>query len=1530
MEYCPFMRKLARILWIVLVVLIALLAAAWIALQTPRVQTYALDKLAGKFLEGKPTEIHFDRIRLRPFNTIVIRNLAIIDKEPQYPCEEVMEKLGIAEFIPQDTLFAAGYIVAKFELVNPTGGGGFHLSKVLVRDGLVNVVVEEKTEYYSCNLQRMFDIRRGDGEMKEKTKDVFEIDKAVLKNMRYSMQIIRKKRPYIKPGGIDWTDLDIRDVWAEGSNLRMSKGIMTATLEKCRFREKSGYVCDNISASTAVGMGQAVVEDIHLQDPWSDARFDHYTMSFAKPKAFRTYVDSVRMDLKILPCDLSLKTLSYFLPPLRGMSGNFRVEGQAEGYFPGINIRGLKIATPDDSFRIRLDGRVNGLPKTDRLGLNMSLSECSGSVGAVERMAGEILGKEVSFGDKVPDFDFDLGGSVKGALDDLKTKVDLKTNLGGASADLRITDLTKKEKELKISGDVSTRNLNVGKIIGKDIIGPVSMSTTLSASLRGAGGPAITVDPANITRLNLNRYDYSGIVARGSFSKSKFDGRIACHDPNLNFLFQGIFALSPKTRNSLYKFYANIGHADLKALNIAKKVNSTAALRVNADFVHSGGGDLRGNIKLADIVLTSNDEKHELGTVQISSFSKPEDYHIELSSSFAEASYTGTSPVTRFVTDLIGLTAKKEVPSLFADPAYKWNGDSYDLSFKCINTSDITAFLKPGLYVDNDTSMDLHIDGDANLTARVKSRRIAMRDKYLKFIDCRLDNASDCISGTLDCEDIKVGTVLLQNNSIQIFADDDNIGVGYSCRGSGDDSSEGLKTAGEFYVRGEFARAEDNVLDLNIGVLPSSFRINSDEWSIMPAQIGIHGGDIKVDEMNFSNGEQDLSVSGGFSRHHADTLSVILDKFSLGNVNNFLSNDLYRVGGKMTGEALVTSGEDKPVGLLCDFLIDSTSFSGTSLGTVLASSRWNDENKRMDISLANSVDGRSSIDAQGSFTPSTKNLDLVAKLDRFDVGVAKPLFKGVFSDMSGYMSGRIYAEGPLNELEIASDGGRFVDTRLTVDYTHVPYVANGPFFIDSYGLVFNDIEIKDDFKGTGVIRGGVSFNHFKDIKLNTVINVRDMLCMDIPEKGNDGFYGRIFANGDVTLTGPTRAVNIGVNAVTSSPGELHIPTSSAGKTATNLLKFKEREEVVYIDEYDLMMNNYATATRKKGSDLSVKVRVQATPVVETFLEVDRESGNRLSGFGNGLIDIEVRPSRSIFNLKGDYTISSGIYKFVALGIAQRDFTIKEGSSIKFNGAVADSDLNIDAIYKTKAAISTLIADDESVSARRNVECGLNISDKLSNPKLKFSIDIPDLNPSTKSKVENALSTEDKVQKQFLSLLISNGFLPDEQSGIVNNSSVLYSNVAELMAGQLSNILQKLDIPVDLGLNYQPNEKGTDIFDVAVSTQLFNNRVVVNGNIGNRQYSTTSSAEVVGDVDIEIKLDRPGALRLNLFSHSADQYTNYLDNSQRNGLGLTYQQEYNRFKDMIRRLFAGRKKREKLDLEEQERIKAEGVKVITIE
>ena len=415
----------------------------------------------------------------------------------------------------------------------------------------------------------------------------------------------------------------------------------------------------------------------------------------------------------------------------------------------------------------------------------------------------------------------------------------------------------------------------------------------------------------------------------------------------------------------------------------------------------------------------------------------------------------------------------------------------------------------------------------------------------------------------------------------------------------------------------------------------------------------------------------------------------------------------------------------------------------------------------------------------------------------------------------------------------------------------------------------------------------------------------------------------------MNISGPFSSLLLDVDATTVKGGSFHIPLNSVTAAGgSDLLIFKEPVREIYMDPYELMMSRLVE-TRKEESDLDVRVRVNATPQVEANLEVDKATGNVFTGRGAGTIALEVRPSKDIFTINGDYTLNNGNFHFNAMGITSKDFTVLNGSSIKFNGDIMDSDLSIDAQYSLKTSLSNLIADTTSVGTRRTVDCGISITDKLRNPQLAFSINVPDLDPMTRSRVESALSTDDKVQKQFIALLITNNFLPDEQSGIVNNSNLLASNVADLMANQLNNILQKLDIPLDLGLNYAESGTGTSIFDVALSTQLFNNRVIVNGSVGNRQRMTSNTSDVVGDLDIEVKMDKTGQVRLNLFSHSADEYTNYLDNSQRNGVGVAYQKEFDTLKQFFKDLFSTKAQRQARELEKATR-EEDGKVVINVE
>lgn len=1521
------MKVLKRILWILLISVLTVVGICLIAIQTPAVQTRVTQAVAENYLSNIDGDVSFSKISLRPFHTLIIRDFVIVDKNPVRPAEDIIDSFTEQGWEPYDTLVKAEYVVAAFSLkglVKVFKGEALEINKLSVRNGRFHLVLEP---YRKMNVKRIFRVKaKPQGKPKE-PKDLFWVKKVIVRNFEYSMTQVKKPLKSVPEGCINWFDLHVMDVNAEGSNIRMKNGIVTATLEKCSFMEKSGYECKLVSASTAIGNGQAVIQDIHIKDEWSNVYLPHFIMSWHSKYDFRRYLDKVGMDFKFDQTKLSSQSLGYFAPAIKKMNLEVIADGSVYGPTSGMRFDNFNFRTSDDSFSIDLNGDISGLPILDQARFDLTLDNCNTTVDGLEKLVQGVTGNpRFRLGKVRPSTWASLFGRMRGEVNDLDASLYLGSGVGDVLADVKVYNAMDKSKAIKVIGDLMTEDLNLGKILGNNLLGDCTISTTVKADIDRSKGPVLSIESLLVDKLGLKGHNYTDIIADGTLSKEKFEGNVISSDPACDFEFKGLFSLAKKPKDAVYQFYANVNHADLHQMNLDKREASVVSFVTDANFKRSKG-QLLGTIKVEDLVLES-EEKHEVGNIDISSRSNDGVYRISLTSDFADAEYTGSKPITSFFGDLSNITVKKEIPALFNKKAENWDGSTYDISMQVKDMSEVTGFFKPGLYIDRNTSLGLSVDDGGKVDGWVKSHRIALKENYLKDIDLKLDNSDDHLSGNMSCEEISLASMLLQNDAIRLHVNDNEFGIGFSF-----ENDDNMVNSGEFVARGDVSRDSQGILGVDIGILPSGFNLIDEEWSIMPAEISIRGKSIKVDGVQFTNGDQAIFVDGGITKEGRDTLNIAAERFDLSAVSPFISKHDYRLRGAMTGSVLVTSDFEKKKGILADFLIDSTAFAGTDFGTVIASSIWNNADSSFDIDLENDLGGKTSLTASARYFPADKQLKASADLDKQDITCIKDLVTGVFEEIDGTISGHVEAEGPIDNLDLKTRNGRLT-ARLLIDYIHVPYQVDGPFHADASGLYFDDIPVKDDYRGTGAVKGGVYWDHFRNLKLGIHIDGRNIEAIAKPESDNEGYYCNAFGTGTVDITGDLSTVLVTVDMFSSERSKFGLLLANSGKNKnTGLLKFKEPVVEVVFDPYEEMISQLRKSEeKKKKTAVDVRLLIHATPLAEAMLEIDKDTGSAITGRGNGLIDADIKHDKPI-NLKGDYTLDDGSLHMNLMGIASRDFTINEGSSVKFNGDVQESELNIDAIYKTKASLSTLIGDTTSVNSRRNIDCYLKVTGRLKEPKVNFAIDVPDLDPSVKAKVENALSTEDKVQKQVIALLVTNNFLPDEQSGINNNaaSSALYSNAANILTNQLNNIFAKLNIPLDLGLNYQQNNRGNDVFDVNVSTQLFNNRVIINGNIGNRQYKNgNNNSEVAGDIDIEIKLDRSGAFRLNLFSHSADQYTNYLDNSQRNGLGVTYQQEFNKISEVFKYMFAGRKKREQLDAEEIQRQQEEGMKTIVIE
>ncbi len=1475
-------------------------------IQLPKVQTFVAGKVVQVLDQKLDADIRFEKVHLRPFRTLVLKNVEIIDRNP------VHDALNPSS-VPVDTFFRAEYITATFTLESLIKQEGVHFGEVTVSNAQMNLVLEDKEnigdgDIKTDNLSRIFRLKKPETP-KISEKEIFHINSVVIEDMGFTMKNYGADRiPYY--GGINWDDLDVKDINLTAKGLQFKAGIMSGKAEELSFREKSGYIVRRMSGSAKVGRGKTIVDDLRINDAWSELYLPVFMMSYDNVKAFNDFISKVKLDADIAPSRLNFKTLAYFVPQLEGNSLKAGISGRASGFVDDFRIRDLKMASEAGGFSGTVNGRMTGLPDMEKTSLQARVNKMNMTSEGLGLFLSEWMKDgEINLGDYAKGYTFMVDASVDGPLNSMGINADIFSFIGGLKADVTIGNLIDSTKAISVRGTASSEDLDIGRMISNDIVGPITMRTGLEAVLGDV--PSVRIDSLFIDRLNFNSYDYSGIKAVGALSEQMFNGTIIASDPNLNFILQGGFALSAKTRNARYQFYANVTDADLNAINIDKRGKSKLRFQTNANFTKTGNGNILGNVDIANLIFENRDSTNHIGNINLTSHSNDDVYKIRLRSRFADGSYTGTAPITDFIKDIRDITVKREIPALFANPEFTWNGRSYSFDFNSHDSMSLLAFIMPGAYIHKDSRIRLSIDTTGVMKAALNSQRIAMGGNFLKNVTLAADNMNGSFSGELSAEEFLVAGVSMANNTAKFLAGDNHIGASWSF-----DNQNESGNHGELVMNADLSR-EDDRLDIMMDILPSAIYLNSKEWKIQPSSIKVRGRELDVNSFEIISGDERIYAYGSTSMTQADTLTLSLDRFDISVLNSMTGSD-FGLRGAATGNVRLTSPLHSK-GLLADVLCDSTYIAGEPLGTVTLGSSWNDDFKRFDITLRNELDGKRNIDATAKLAPKTRILDGSIRLDSLRIKYAEPFLTDVFSEMDGFISGEILAEGPVNGLEISSRDTRLESAALKVAFTNVPYYADGGFSLTDQGVAFDNMAIRDRYNGTGTVSGSIDWDRFNDISFDTHLKVTDIEGIDLRREQSEDFYGNVFATGNVSITGPINSLVLTVDAVTAKSGQLHIPMSGAATSGgrTNLLKFKELSREEYIDPYEIMMARMVTE-EKRNSNFDVKLRVEASPNVEVFVEIDESTGNVLTANGNGLIELEV--GEDLFNINGDYTLTGGKYNFSALGLVNRGFDIQDGSTINFSGDIMASTLDIEALYVTKTSLAALLSDDNSVSNRRTVECGIHITDRLSNPRLEFTIEVPDLNPMVKSRVESALSTEDKIQKQFLSLLLSNSFLPDEQSGIANNTSMLYSNVTEAMANQLSNILHKLDIPLDLGLKYQPTEQGTDLFDVAVSTQLFNNRVVVNGNIGNKEYSSGGTQnDVVGDLDIEIKLNRSGAFRLNIFSHSADLYSNYLDNSQRNGVGLMYQTEFNSMRQFFRNMFSDKETRQANKLIEQQSI-----------
>ena len=475
-------------------------------------------------------------------------------------------------------------------------------------------------------------------------------------------------------------------------------------------------------------------------------------------------------------------------------------------------------------------------------------------------------------------------------------------------------------------------------------------------------------------------------------------------------------------------------------------------------------------------------------------------------------------------------------------------------------------------------------------------------------------------------------------------------------------------------------------------------------------------------------------------------------------------------------------------------------------------------------------------------------------------------------------------------------------------------------------MVIKNFEVYDERGNKTLAEGSVDTKYFRDIYLNLNLQTNNFNFLNTTEKDNQMFYGRIFASGFIKIKGPPDNLSMDINARSEKNSVFFIPLYGSEEVNENdFIKFvsasgkesrKSEEE----------KNRYEVNLR----GLSLNFNLDVTNDAEVQLIFDPKVGDILKGRGNGPLKIYVN-TLGKFEIFGDITIESGDYLFTLQNVINKKFEVEPGGKISWNGDPEDANIDVTAVYALRTPVSPLDPTlfEGSTSKRIPVECVIEMTGKLMNPTIKPDIVLPTADQETQRIVKNSTSTEEELMKQFLSLLVVNSFYSNQQSygsfGGTGAATTAFASAgvatSELLSNQLNHWLSQISKDVDIGFNYRPgSEVSSDEYEVALSTQILNDRVTINGNVdmgGNQTTQTNASTRtnnIVGDFDIDVKITENGKVHMKAFNRANDNLL-FQTSPYTQGVGVFFREDFNtfggllrRYKDAIVELFTSDKKK----------------------
>ncbi len=1450
-------KKILRILLWTVAVLLLLIGSSFVLLQVPSVQTWLAQRATAYLSDELKTKVTVGKVSIQFFKKVSLKNLYIED-------------------LHHDTLFYADELLIDIKELS-TSQHYLDLNKITL-DHAKFFLTRHHGEN-SDNLKFLSDYFASGDTSATSAKWTIKLRDVRFEDVTFRHDVEDDKP---EPGGVDFAHLDVKNVYGDLNDISFVNDSIFVNVDKLRFKDKSGFQLDELSTDAKVASDELRLNKLIIRTPSTDLHTD-LTFRYDSMSAFNDFLEKINFNSHFKNSTVSFTDIAFFATDLKGMNSHVKLDGDFKGTVSKFHGKNVTISFGEHSF-FKGNVAMTGLPVISETYMDILATDVQVNKKDIESIPLPPFNEHNHL--EVPENLVTLGkvnfkGKFTGFFSDFVAYGNITTDIGFISSDMNLK-VDRQKKTTIYSGHISTNHFNVGKVFSSNDLGEL----TMSADIKGSGLKLENADAklnGTIEAIGFRGYVYRGIKLNGEVAKKLFSGAVAIHEPNIDLDFSGTINFKPAVPD--FNFTADIGKAHLDTLNLFNmKGEEMLKTKIVAHFSGKKIDDLEGTIRVDSTDFRFDKVLYHINHMFVSAENINSARSINIQSDNLDADFKG-----QFEFSTLGDAFKQIMPRYLSNVILpvKSIPSKQDFSFniRLKNMSVITENFFPSWEVDPNTTINGKFNSLTNdILLNIESSSV--RFKNFHFVNTRL-NAS---AGN---ETMKVAL-----DAGQLFYSDSSYipSFQFNASTSGNKISFMLQMADSTVyadranLKGELNFASSKKFDLQFK--ESSIALGNEIWTMDPGnKISFDSSAIDIRSFSFSKSNEQVNINGIVSKNEKDQLVADFKNFNLKNLNPLLVSSNIKIGGLLNGKAIVADAYKK-IKLVSNLDIEKIQFNDDTLGNASFITGYDADKKKISVDAYIQNGSVKTIAVTGEYQTDKEkdNLDFNVKLNNFYLTTIAKYIDDIVSELSGRLSADLKLTGDFSR-PVFKGNLNLNRVHCKVNYLNTRYNFTNDITVGENYFELKDFKIFDERSESAIANGRITHSYFKDFYFNVNLDANKFQCLNTGVSENAIYYGTANASGSAYFSGPLESMNMQIQFTSEKGTEIYIPlTNTSEVSQSNFISFREKGKFNIAN---------ALTNRVNLSGIKLDMTLDMTPDAEIQIIFDEKIGDKIIGRGYGNLRLDINTVGD-FNMYGTYSIESGSYMFTLQNIINKKFEIERGGSISWGGNPYDADINLDAVYTTSTSTLYKILPDSSYRTRLKVDCRLNLSNKLMNPTIKYSINVRGVDASAQSQIQSALNSEAEVSKQMFGLLVLNQFIPtgitSQASNKVDAGAGAGASGVEFLSDQVNNWLSQVSKDVNIGVNY----KARDIYskeemELMFSKSLANDRLLVEGSVG-RVAATgdQTTSNIVGDFNAEYKLSEDGRVRVRAFnkSNTSNFIYNYAPYSQ--GIGILYRKEFDKF------------------------------------